>query len=178
MKESFGNGSNKRPILKIPHSNLERVLEILAIASIIIQIAMLTAYWSRIPQRIVTHIGIDGRPDRWGGRGELLVLPIISVVLYVLFTTLSKFPHIFNYIVDINEENAKYQYSNARTLMTAIKSEMLMFFTVFQYNSLMDALNRKSYFGQSALPIFIITIFATLIYFIRKSLKKNEPNKG
>jgi uncharacterized membrane protein len=172
MKESFGNGSNKRPILKIPHSNLERILEVIAIASIIIQIAMLTAYWSRMPQRIVTHIGIDGRPDRWGGRGELLVLPIISVVLYVLFTTLSKFPHIFNYIVDINEENAKYQYSNARTLMIAIKSEMLIFFTVFQYSSLMDALNRKSHFGQFALPIiFIITIFGTLIYFIRKSLK-------
>ncbi|WP_160670038.1 DUF1648 domain-containing protein [Clostridium sp. C8-1-8] len=171
MKESFGNGSNRRPILKIPHSNLERILEVIAIASMIIQIAMLTAYWSRIPQRIVTHIGIDGRPDRWGGRVELFVLPIISVVLYVLFTTLSKFPHIFNYIVDINEENARYQYENARTLMIAIKSEMLIFFTIFQYNYLMDALNRKSYFGQWVLPIFIITIFGTLVYFIRKSIK-------
>lgn len=171
MTESFGNGSNKRPILKIPYSNLERVLELISIAAIIVVIGMLTACWDRIPEHIATHFGITGEPDGWGGKSTLLIMPIISIFIYVLLTTLSKFPHVFNYIVDINEVNARSQYSNARRLMLFIKTEVLVYFAIMEYNSLMVALGNKNNLGIISLPLFIITIFGTVIYFIKKSLE-------
>ncbi|GFP78114.1 DUF1648 domain-containing protein [Clostridium fungisolvens] len=170
MTESFGNGSNKRPILKIPYSNLERILEIISIASIIVVIGMLTACWDRIPQHIATHFGITGEPDGWGSKNTLLIMPIISIFFYVLLTTLSKFPHVFNYVVDINEINARDQYSNARKLMIFIKTELLAYLSIMQYNSLAVALGNTNNLGIVILPLFILTIFGTVVYFVRKSL--------
>ncbi|MBK1810969.1 DUF1648 domain-containing protein [Clostridium sp. YIM B02505] len=171
MTESFGNGSNKRPILKIPYSSLERILEIVSIAAIIVVIGLLTAYWDDVPQRIATHFDIRGNPDDWGSKNTLLIIPIMSVFFYVLLTTVSKFPHIFNYVVDISELNARFQYSNARRLMIFIKTEMLVYFSIMEYNLLIVGLGYKTSLAIAMLPLFLIIVFGTVIYFIRKSLK-------
>lgn len=40
--------------------------------------------WLRVPERMPVHWGIDGLPDRYGGRVEgLLGLPIVALALYI-----------------------------------------------------------------------------------------------
>jgi uncharacterized membrane protein len=34
-----------------------------------------------LPDRVPVHFGVDGSPDRWGSRGELLVLAVVIVTL-------------------------------------------------------------------------------------------------
>lgn len=47
--------------------------------------------WERLPDRMATHWGLDGRPDSWGGRitGALL-LPMIGLALWGLTELLPK----------------------------------------------------------------------------------------
>jgi uncharacterized membrane protein len=41
--------------------------------------------WTTGPSRMPVHWGIDGQPDRWGGRFEgVLLLPLIGLALYLL----------------------------------------------------------------------------------------------
>ena len=44
---------------------------------------MLLTVWSLValPDQVPGHFGLDGAPDRWGARGELLVLAAVIVVL-------------------------------------------------------------------------------------------------
>ena len=55
--------------------------------------------WPRVPEQIPVHWGIDGTPDRYGGRIEgLLLLPLIAVGLYLLLRVLPHFdPRRANY---------------------------------------------------------------------------------
>jgi uncharacterized membrane protein len=55
--------------------------------------------WPRVPAQIPVHWGIDGTPDRYGGRVEgLLLLPLIAVGLYLLLRFLPRFdPRRANY---------------------------------------------------------------------------------
>ena len=47
--------------------------------------------WPRVPERIPVHWGIDGTPNRYGGRVEgLLLLPLIAVGLYLLLRFLPR----------------------------------------------------------------------------------------
>jgi uncharacterized membrane protein len=47
--------------------------------------------WPQSPDRMPVHWGIDGQPDRWGGRFEgLLLLPGLSLGLYLLFLLLPR----------------------------------------------------------------------------------------
>ena len=47
--------------------------------------------YPRLPARIPMHFGIDGRPDRWGGRGELVVLAVLPLVMTAVFYILSRY---------------------------------------------------------------------------------------
>ena len=44
---------------------------------------VLLTVWSLValPDQVPVHFGLDGAPDRWGARGELLVLAAVIVVL-------------------------------------------------------------------------------------------------
>jgi uncharacterized membrane protein len=44
---------------------------------------VLLTVWSLValPDQVPVHFGLDGAPDRWGSRGELLVLAAVIVVL-------------------------------------------------------------------------------------------------
>jgi uncharacterized membrane protein len=55
--------------------------------------------WTRVPERIPVHWGIDGSADRYGGRVEgVLLLPLIAAGLYLLLRFLPRFdPRRANY---------------------------------------------------------------------------------
>lgn len=55
--------------------------------------------WPRVPERMPVHWGIDGTPDRYGGRAEgLLGLPLVALGLYVGLRVLPRFdPRRANY---------------------------------------------------------------------------------
>jgi len=57
--------------------------------------AMFTAAawsWSRVPERMPVHWNFHGEVDRYGDRGEgLLVLPLVAVGIYLLFLVLPRF---------------------------------------------------------------------------------------
>ena len=54
--------------------------------------------WNSLPNQIPTHWGISGQPDDWGGKISILLMPVISLSVYLLFTVLPKLdPRKINY---------------------------------------------------------------------------------
>ena len=62
---------SKRPVLKIPRSPLENVIEVLAVLGIIVHALILYYYWPALPDVIPTHFGISGEADGWGSKNTL-----------------------------------------------------------------------------------------------------------
>lgn len=161
----------KRPVLHVPYSTLEKLLEIVAASGIIINLIILIKHYSVLPHTIPTHFNALGVPDDWGSKTSLLILPIIALILYILLTLLSRFPHIYNYLTEITEENAKVQYLNARKLMICLKTEILYVFTYIQWTTVSVALNKSKGLGPGFLLVFLAIIFSTIIYYIYRSVK-------
>jgi uncharacterized membrane protein len=82
-------------------------------------------YYPRLPQTIPTHFNFKGEPDGWGGKGVLIMLPAIGVILYTGLTVLAQFPHIFNYPWAITEANARRQYAISRQMMSVVKLDLV-----------------------------------------------------
>ncbi len=54
-----------------------------ALSSIVATLLLTVWALVALPDRVPVHFGLDGTPDRWGSRGELLVLAGVVVVLVV-----------------------------------------------------------------------------------------------
>jgi hypothetical protein len=62
-------------------------LEIIALGLAIFPAAMVLQSWGALPRQIPVRFGITGRPDRWGGRGQAWILPLLALIVYALMST-------------------------------------------------------------------------------------------
>lgn len=164
----------KKPGIKIAYSKLEKVLEVISLIGIALNVYIILRYYSVLPDTIPRHYGAAGVPDGYAGKSSLFFIPIVMLSLYILLTVLSRFPHTFNYAVEINEKNAKAQYHAARIMMIIMKAEIVCCFTYIESKTVMVALGKATGLGIGFLPVFLIIIFGTIGVYINKSLKINK----
>lgn len=161
----------KRPKIKIHYSIYEIIIELISIIAIFINIYLLLKYYKLLPNVIPKHFNDAGIPNGYGNKSSIFVLAGISFIMYIFLTILNKFPHVYNYLKPITEENAEYQYRCARQLIIMIKAESMIIFTYIEWNNIKVALEKSSSLGTWFLPIVLIVIFGTLLIYIRKCLK-------
>lgn len=157
---------NKRPLREIPLSPWDQVLEVLSVILLLVAIFSVIQAWRILPESLPTHFGPSGTPDAWGGKYTIILLPGISLGLYLLLTVLSHYPHIYNYPCRITEENASAQYRMAQTFMRVLKLEMMALFTYIEWGTIQVALGKAGGLGGWLLPVTMIPIFGTVgVYF-------------
>ncbi len=161
---AFSVRKSDRPIIKIPLTRPELILEFIATISLLLMIVTIMISWSSIPEIVPKHFNITGEIDAWGKK-NLLFSPItLAVITYTLLSVLTRFPHIYNYPVIITAENAERQYRTARTLITALKTEIVLSLFYIQWTVISRT---KALFT----PIIIFIILGTVIYFIYRAYK-------
>ena len=89
--------NRSRPVLHLPRTPVETLLEVLIALGIIAIIAITVWGWLTLPVSIITHYGLSDAPNAHGGKEPLLGVPIIAVCVTVLLTFLSRYPHLSNY---------------------------------------------------------------------------------
>lgn len=160
-----------RPKLKLALSNLEKFLFITSALCIIALWYLSIISYINLPKIVATHFNFSGSPDSYGSKNVIFIFPIIASIMYVLFATLSRLPHILNYTVKITVENVEAQYRNARTLMLSILGEVSLLFLFLQRSIVNSMKNNFSHSELLFLPLFLIIFFSTIIYFIRRMIK-------
>ncbi len=64
-------------------------LEILGLAFALAPLLILLRAWDTLPDEIPAHFGFTGRPDRWGGKWQAWVVPVVCIGMYAVFSTIS-----------------------------------------------------------------------------------------
>jgi uncharacterized membrane protein len=120
-----------RPILEIPRSGMEKVLEYASFFGLLAMFALVAAYWVQLPARVPMHFNAAGKVDGWGPKASVWAVPVVTSALYLLLTLVSRIPHAFNYPWPITENNAARQYQLARLFVVSLKLDLvLVFFSI------------------------------------------------
>src|SRR5262245_11993508 len=123
----------ERPILDLSLSQTDRFLESIAAFGLILLIAISVIYWQALPEAVPTHFGFAGKPDAWGSRNTILILPIAGIVSYLLLTIINRYPHVFNYPVPITPENAERQYRLGQRIIRLVKAGIMLLFAYIEW---------------------------------------------
>jgi uncharacterized membrane protein len=142
-----------RPILQLPLSSREMLLEVASIVGVLTCIAMLVPVWKTIPQTVPSHFDLSGKADAMGSKSFLLIIPCIVVFMYVLMTAISRFPHIFNYPFPTTADNAERLYRMAREMMSWIKTLDIWMVTIMNWMLLQVATGRSTSIGSSIMIV-------------------------
>jgi uncharacterized membrane protein len=154
--------NSKRPIISLPKSQLETILNLLAIAGLVAVIAVAIRGWSVLPDIIPTHFDFSGKPNDWGNKSIIWLFPALGAIVYVGFTILRRYPHTFNYPVAITEQNALKQYQIACSLLDWLKTEFVWQLAYIEWLIIHMAESGASGLSWLLLPVILIAIFGTV----------------
>ena len=131
-----------------------RILEALCLLLMTGTIVYLIVMWKSIPDTIPAHYNAAGEVDRWGGKSELIFLPVIGGMLYFLMTLIQQYPEAWNTGVKVTEQNRERVYQILGNLIGTTK---LMVLAVFSGLTVLSSL-------ALSLPIWYLGVVLALLF--------------
>ncbi|GLC89504.1 DUF1648 domain-containing protein [Lysinibacillus piscis] len=145
-----------RPVLKLPQTKAEKIGNYIGGGLFILSILYMIYMWEDLPTNIPMHFDGAGEVDRWGSKWQLLILPAIGLILWVMMALFEKMPHIHNYPERLNEKNVERFYLNSRKLLNEVKNFCLILFAGISVQTIRIAMEKTDSLGWWFLPIVII----------------------
>ena len=164
---------NQRPKLKIEPSLFNKITIFLTWSTFIFLVVYTYHNYAQLPEIIPSHFNVEGKIDGYSSKSTLWILVGINFLINVGSFALSKFPHKFNYLVKITEENARRQYTLAIHILfiSALLTTFLLSFINYEIIKI-SLENSDGDIGTSLLPIILIVTaiyVATTTYLILKN---------
>lgn len=156
-----------------PGSNLtDKLLEIIGISGIIVLIVLPASFYHSLPDEIPTHFGFTGKPDDFGGKAAIWILPTIGLVMYAGLAFL-------NYFIVRKEIASKFnpgveakQKQSVFRLLQYVKAVLALSFAYIAFATIQNALGLWEGLGKWFLPVFIILLtIGPVTFLVRKSGK-------
>ncbi len=149
--------------MKMKKSRYEISINLICVATLIFITWYLALSWNSIPDKVPGHYNAQGVVDRWGGKGELLILPVISWIMYLGLTIIEQFPMIWNTGVKVTKDNELKVFSTLKNMLLTTK---LLFVLNFAYLTLNSITGTDLWPWH--LPVILILVFGTITYFLVK----------
>jgi uncharacterized membrane protein len=162
----------QRPPSQVTATTVDMILELLALAALVLCFAIPLAALSRLPDTIPAHFNLRGEVDGYGSKRTILYPLPVAGVLYIALTILSRHPRIYNYAVEITEKNAQVQYRLATRLVRLLKLVAMLTFSFLEYLMVISAFgHHKTMAAISFGPVVLVVILGSLAYYICRSVK-------
>ena len=147
-----------------PTTRYQRIAGILAPLILLGTIVYILILWHKLPEQIPTHYNAAGEIDGYGGRGTLLLMPIIGLVTDLTVAICGRFPKSWNTGVRVTALNRARVYRLVRDLMADLRLSMALAFAGFAVYQV----TQPEHFSGNVTGIMLILIFAPIVrYFIR-----------
>lgn len=124
-------------------------------------VCALIPLWIHIPDQIPMHYNFAGEIDRYGSKGELLVLPVVSWIFYIFLTIIEQFPQIWNTGVAVTPQNREKVYKILLNLLVSLKLLTILVFSFLTFNSALGY-SLSPWF----LPIFLLLTFGNMGFWL------------
>lgn len=160
-----------RPKIKLTLTPADQLIEISGWLVLFLLWGLVIYNYSSLPQIIPIHFDGSGKANGFGSKSTLFLLPIIGTFLFIGLTVLNKHPHIFNYPVAINTENALKQYINATRMLRYVKLIILVIFSAIVWMTHSTVAGKTNGLGIWFLPLTLGLLFIPLAFFIMRSVK-------
>ena len=162
----------ERPKIKLQLTLFDTVIEVAAYVALVAFLVMTIFAFSTLPESIPTHYNGLGEVDGYGPKATIFFLPVLGTVLFAFLTYIIKKPETFNYTVEITEENALAQYTNATKLLRFMKLALLILFIVIDYKTIATSNGASDGLGKWFLPFTIALIFVPVVFSVYRSFRK------
>ena len=119
----------------------------------------------RLPERIPIHFDHAGNPNGWGQPSSLLILPAVTLGVYLALTIVTQFPRAFKNPKRVTDENWERLEHLTLEMIPWLKMELVWLFAWFQWFSIDAARSGKGVFPE-LFPLGIAAVLGTAGWYL------------
>jgi uncharacterized membrane protein len=157
-------------------------IEILPIVLLLLAFYTTFTAYSILPDQVPTHFDIQGLPNGWGSKGELLIYPFSGLFVYALITGISiglavtKNPKsLINLPGSIKDKITPEQAERLRIILVrcllALKILILGQNLYLLDGNIQTAMHKTSGIGETGIFVFTAGIILIVVYMVYQSFK-------
>jgi len=161
----------KRSRIKIELTSLDKMVESIGWLALIFLWVLTILNYSKMPETVPIHFNAAGEANGYGNKASIFILPVTGLVLFIGMTILNRFPHIFNYPVNITKENAERQYLNATRTIRYLKSIIVFTFLIIEYQTIQTVSGKSDGLGVWFFPVTMGLILIPTIGFVIRAYR-------
>ncbi len=147
-----------------PATRWQRIAGLLAPLILLGTLVYILIVWHTLPEQIPTHYNAAGEIDGYGGRGTLLIMPIIGLVTDLAVALTARFPKSWNTGVRVTVLNRARVYRLVRDLIAELRLAMALLFGGF---AIYQAALPEHFKGWIFAVLTLLVLLPLLRYFIR-----------
>ena len=139
---------------------------------VLYQIIILSLNWNNLPETIPTHFNFKGEADGFGGKGVLVLFPIISIGIYLLMSVAYKWPQYINIPWSLTKENIVRQIKLVWRMLLLLKLAVMLIFTYLTHQMIQIAKGNAQLLGQYFIVIILFKLIVIIWYFRKSYMMK------
>ena len=163
---------NVQPSLNIKKEIIDYFLEYGALIVLIATWGFTIYHFNQLPDIIATHFDFNGNPDGFGSKYTIWLLPVIITLVYILIYVLNRYPHKFNYLTKITEQNAQKQYKLASRMMRILLFNITILFAYITFKEINGAYSKSSTLEWWFIPLLLGAMIIPTFYMVIASGSK------
>jgi len=163
---------NQQPKIALEMGPADWLLEGVAGTGLVLLLILPAVYYAELPDTIPTHFNARGEADSFGSKSTLWLMPGLGLILYLKMTILARYPHIYNYTVQITPENAERQYRMAVQLVRGLKVFVMSLFAYLVWGTIQVASSRAAALDSWWLWFILGANFTFLGWYLVQAFRK------
>ena len=153
--------------MEIKHNKLDTIAEVFCMILLIVTTLYTIYMYIQLPEKIPIHYNAAGVIDRYGNKLEIFILLIVTWVMYIGLSLVTRVPQFWNTGVSVTAENKDRVYRILKNMLKIIKMEIIVIFCYLIYNAT-TLYNLPKWF----VPVFLVLLFSTMLISFIVLIKK------
>lgn len=143
---------------RMPWTPVDKVMELLSVMGVIVSIYIIISSWPMLPDEIPGRFNFTGEVVSPTGKESLIAILIATILVYLTFSLISRYPKSWMLPWKITEKNAKKQYQVVKKMLIAIKSFVVLILTYITWSMVNIAMGNAEVLGAWFLPVVLIVL--------------------
>ena len=152
------------PVRWLPAGQWEWLLEAATLGVVLFWVNYLTVHWEALPERVPSGFDWSCAPRGWASKSFLWVLPAASLLVYLVLTVASRFPHWGNFPVQVTQANAPRLYAMARWLLNVTKLQMIAMTGYVEWKMIQTGRENEAGLNPWVLGVLVAALMGTALY--------------
>lgn len=153
--------------MEIKHNKLDTIAEVFCMILLIVTTLYTIYMYIQLPEKIPIHYNAAGVVDRYGNKLEIFILLIVTWVMYIGLSLVTRVPQFWNTGVSVTAENKDRVYRILKNMLKIIKMEIIVIFCYLIYNTT-TLYDLPKWF----VPVFLVLLFSTMLISFIVLIKK------